>query len=208
MSRLVGVVLAGGQSRRMGEDKAALSIGGETLLLRARRLLLEAGCDEVVMSGPPRAEWPHRRVEDPVAGSGPVAGIVAALRWIAAADESRAESPASTPASLHNSRLLFVAVDTPLLQPQSLRSLSEAGPDADACVFADSPLPLVLSNSPDVRARIDLAERQLRAGGSCAIRWLMDGLKVERLGVTACTDQLRNINTPDEWRKLNDELAN
>lgn len=208
MSRLIGVVLAGGQSRRMGQDKAELSIGGETLLLRARRLLLEAGCEEVVMSGPPRADWPHRRVEDPVAGAGPVAGIVAALRWIVAAGESPTETPASGPAPAGNSRLLFVAVDTPLLQPQSLHSLSVAGSDADAYVFADSPLPLLVSNTPDVRARIDQAERKLHAGESCSIRWLLDGLKVERLGVSDRADQLRNINTPDEWSQLIHELAN
>ena len=185
----LGVVLAGGQSRRMGVDKATLAIDGETLLLRARRILLAAGCGEVLLSGPARAEWPERRVADTFAAAGPVAGIVAALR---VAQDAQ--------------RIVFVAVDTPLLQPQTLRRLLAS--TASASLFDDSPLPLALTLSTEVRAGSELAERRLRAGESCSIRSLLAALAVERIALDENElQQLRNVNTPDEWRQINDELA-
>ena len=47
---LIGLVLAGGQSRRMGQDKALMRYQGSTLIERASSLLKAAGCDEVLIS--------------------------------------------------------------------------------------------------------------------------------------------------------------
>ena len=54
----IGLVLAGGASRRMGSDKALLGIGGVTRLQRAVGAVRDAGGDPLVM-GPPRSaeEW-------------------------------------------------------------------------------------------------------------------------------------------------------
>ena len=48
---LSGVVFAGGRSRRMGRDKAFLTIGGTTLVRRQVALLGAAGCNELLISG-------------------------------------------------------------------------------------------------------------------------------------------------------------
>ena len=65
---IVGLVLAGGRSSRMGEDKAMLRIDGRSLLERAMRALWDAGADKVAISGTRAAgiadRWP---------GTGPVA---------------------------------------------------------------------------------------------------------------------------------------
>lgn len=54
MKRIAGfrtaIVLAGGQSRRMGRPKLALKVGTQSLLARTTRVLL-ACCDEVVVVG-------------------------------------------------------------------------------------------------------------------------------------------------------------
>jgi len=48
-ARLGGVVLAGGEGKRMGSvPKAGLQIGGETLLERAVRSLRQGGCETIV----------------------------------------------------------------------------------------------------------------------------------------------------------------
>jgi molybdopterin-guanine dinucleotide biosynthesis protein A len=74
-------VLAGGQSRRMGHDKALLTLGGETLLERALRLAHQVA-PRVAILGPRERyatteEW---IIEDEFPGCGPLAGIHAALQ--------------------------------------------------------------------------------------------------------------------------------
>lgn len=91
MKTLAGAVLAGGESRRMGRDKARLRVGAERLWQRQVRILVEAGAEPVVVVRRPgqRAlgrEVPH--VRDGFPGAGPLAGLEAALRateaaWVA-----------------------------------------------------------------------------------------------------------------------------
>lgn len=79
-----GLVLAGGRSRRMGIDKARLTVEGEPLLARQLRLLAELGAAERLVSvapGPRPADWPAGvgRVVDRVSEAGPLAGMAAGL---------------------------------------------------------------------------------------------------------------------------------
>ncbi len=86
-----GVVLAGGESRRMGIDKARLPVAGVPLWRRQVNVLRAAGTASVAVvlrrGQPPLApDFPHLR--DTVAASGPLAGLHAALagrraRWVA-----------------------------------------------------------------------------------------------------------------------------
>jgi molybdopterin-guanine dinucleotide biosynthesis protein A len=116
MADSVGVVLAGGQSRRMGRDKAALSYHGLPLRDHMAALLCEAGVSRVVLSGP-------GGIPDREPGAGPVAGI---------ASVAAAEPQART--------FLFVPVDMPLLSPALLRALTGGGTAA----YHGWPLPAFL----------------------------------------------------------------
>lgn len=97
-----GAVLAGGQSRRMGRDKALLQMGGELLWQRQARVLKEAGASGLLI-----VRRPDQAVLDPKVGHlrdsyvdvGPIAGIHATLLattkpWIAvlAVDMPRIEA--------------------------------------------------------------------------------------------------------------------
>lgn len=80
---LFGLVLAGGKSQRMGEDKAALSFHGKPQLAWAFELL-DSVCERTFVSvrtdqreEPTRAALPQ--IVDGATGNGPIAGIVAAL---------------------------------------------------------------------------------------------------------------------------------
>jgi molybdopterin-guanine dinucleotide biosynthesis protein A len=76
-----GFILAGGESSRMGQDKALLEIGGLTLLERAAQLLAGVA-GQVSVIGPPRAMAGMAApfVPDDFPGAGPLGGIATALR--------------------------------------------------------------------------------------------------------------------------------
>lgn len=76
---ILGAVLAGGQSRRFGSDKALAELDGHTLLALAIDTL--AGwCDHVVVIG--RAQAPAPTLPDwPRAGMGPLGGLAAAMHY-------------------------------------------------------------------------------------------------------------------------------
>jgi len=81
-SRLA-VVLAGGASRRMGTDKASLSVGGQTVLERTLEELASAGWPLLVLGGDPHEGVPHR--PDPFPGEGPLrnlAGLRPTEDWV------------------------------------------------------------------------------------------------------------------------------
>ena len=85
----LGLVLAGGQARRMGGgDKALISIGGQPILARVLARL-KPDCTRIVLNanGDPLrfASFGLPVVPDSVPGfAGPLAGILAGLDWAAA----------------------------------------------------------------------------------------------------------------------------
>ncbi|MHC4933419.1 MAG: molybdenum cofactor guanylyltransferase [Planctomycetota bacterium] len=85
MSATAGIVLCGGRSRRMGQDKAALPFGDETLLARTVRLMREV-VDEVVVVAREGQDLPgeYRVARDPAPGFGPLAGLATGLQAIEA----------------------------------------------------------------------------------------------------------------------------
>ncbi|WP_156256300.1 molybdenum cofactor guanylyltransferase [Sandarakinorhabdus oryzae] len=76
---MLGAVLAGGESRRFGSDKALALLDGQTLLARAIERLRV--CDELVVAGrdvpgiTSLADWP-------APGLGPLGGLAAAMRHL------------------------------------------------------------------------------------------------------------------------------
>jgi len=79
---LSGAVLAGGESRRMGRDKAMLCLKGEPLWLRQKQVLLESGARPVTVvrkRGQPPLGAKGPFLYDTVDGAGPLAGLHAAL---------------------------------------------------------------------------------------------------------------------------------
>jgi molybdopterin-guanine dinucleotide biosynthesis protein A len=102
-----GVVLAGGASRRMGRDKAALMLDGEPLLARVVRRL-GVVTSEVLVVGPAEraALVPEVRVvPDARVGMGPMGGIYTALL------------------AAHTERIFVAACDMPFVKPALVRYL-------------------------------------------------------------------------------------
>jgi molybdopterin-guanine dinucleotide biosynthesis protein A len=115
-----GVILAGGQSSRMGQDKALLEIGGKPLIRRLADLLLVLS-DDVVISTNADEHYAFLNlpaVADVFPGQGPMAGIHAAM--------------ARTPRPL----LLVLACDMPRVHLGLLRHILDAVEGYDAAVPA------------------------------------------------------------------------
>jgi len=112
---VAGLVLAGGKSRRMGRDKAALLVDGQTLLARQVALLGALGVAEAWVSlgadaqaAEPAVKGPELRVvRDTAPDAGPLEGIRQVLELTA------------------SEWLLVVAVDLPALDGSFLRRLLE-----------------------------------------------------------------------------------
>lgn len=103
------VILAGGQSRRMGRDKAWLPLDGQSLLARQLELIRQLAPAEIFVSG--RADTDYcalgcRVLTDRFANVGPLAGV------------ERALEATTTPL------LLVLAVDLPDLTVDFLRRLA------------------------------------------------------------------------------------
>ena len=175
-SQLFGVVLAGGQSARMGEDKAGLVWKGRTLLEHAESTLRAAGCDPVLVSGrPDRANG----FADSREQAGPAHALLDALDQLP--DDARG--------------LLAIPVDMPLVRAEDLAPLANATMNKP-CAWANHPLPLFLPATANADVREDVwSVRKLIAG--MGVSWLpLDERREARL---------RNVNTPEDFAALPDQ---
>jgi molybdenum cofactor guanylyltransferase len=79
---LSAVLLAGGESRRMGIDKAQLIFEGEPLWQRQLRLLRQINAESIFVSAKREPAWlpaDVKRLRDEAHSRGPISGISAAL---------------------------------------------------------------------------------------------------------------------------------
>ena len=141
-TELLGVVLAGGRSRRMGRDKTLLAFGGCTLLQRQVRLL-ESLCARVVVSG---AYPGFDCIADLRPDGGPLAGLLAA-------------------GAIWRGAVLVLPVDMPLM---STEALSELAQTPNAAHFGGHPLPAFFPDAAALAAAADA----LLAGEDHSVRAL------------------------------------
>jgi molybdopterin-guanine dinucleotide biosynthesis protein A len=142
------VILAGGQSSRMGRDKAFLEIGGRILLDRQIGTLLATGAEDIFISGRTGADYSAfgcRVLTDEFPGAGPLAGIHAALKV--------SKRPL----------LLVLAVDLPEMNAAFLQGLlMAASPDRGIVPRVGGRVEPLAAVYP--RAALPLAERLILQG--------------------------------------------
>ncbi|MEI7771356.1 MAG: molybdenum cofactor guanylyltransferase [Chloroflexales bacterium] len=115
------IILAGGQSTRMGHDKRRLRLWGPqgpTLLAHTVALATSVCAEVIVVLHDPEAwpDLPARLVPDAYPGAGPLGGLASGL------------------AELATDSALLLACDLPLLQPDLLRAMLAVPFDGDALV--------------------------------------------------------------------------
>jgi molybdopterin-guanine dinucleotide biosynthesis protein A len=180
------VILAGGKSSRMGRDKAFIEIGGRTLLNRQIATLVEAGTEEIFISG--RADVNYaafgcRVLTDAFLGIGPLAGIHAALKI--------SRRPLT----------LVLAVDLPEMSALFLRSLLMASaPDRGVVPRVGGHVEPLAAVYP--HAALPIIERQMAHGDhaaqSFAAACVQAGLATYEEIDGEFTSLFKNLNSPTD----------
>ena len=186
---LTAIVLCGGQSARMGADKASLVIGEETFLQRTIRIAREVAGEVIVVSRAAQS-LPHdvRAVHDPIENLGPLAGIAAGL------------------AASHTDLNLVVACDMPLIRPAVLQRLVDAIGDHDACVAVVDGHASVLCGV--YRSRVAQLATQMLDHGERRVTGFVDRINTKRVDAALLRDidpdleTFFSCDTPEAYRGL------
>ena len=190
---LKGLVLSGGRSTRMKQDKAVLAYGGQTQLDRAMQLLRGKVSAAFVSVRADQANEPARaRYAQVVDGDG-VQGPIAGIRAAQAADPQAA--------------WLVLACDLPQLDAATLDTLiARRDPARTATAFRSShdglPEPLCAIFEPH---SAPLLEAFLATGRNCPRKFLLnsDTLLLDQPNPQA----LDNVNTPEEFSAASSQLG-
>ncbi|WP_394220622.1 molybdenum cofactor guanylyltransferase [Alteromonas gracilis] len=177
---LIGLVLAGGQSRRMGQDKALMCYKGNTLIDRATSLLQSAKCSEIMVS---RNEPGF--LNDKIQDVGPLGGVHAALHALCPSNSFF--------------ELLVLPVDMPQMTPQFLTQLVSSGREHNAACYVENRfLPFYLPVTQATENALNsylVKEKKRRVVGF-----------LEEVGAAALQEKSGqssahwlNVNAPSDW---------
>jgi len=194
----LGVVLAGGKSSRMGQDKASLQHDKQDMLSYSKSLLERAGSSQVIVSGG------EHGIDDLVANMGPLGGIQSIIR------------------QFKPQALLILPVDLPLMTADTLAALKQAGElSQQACYYSDHYLPLYLPVNAFVeqffqqlitqslsqkatQASMHTGEKRKLSGPS--VRSLLNQIP-HRVLTPKNSNCLFNTNTPEQWQQAKHLLS-
>lgn len=186
---LAAVLLAGGESRRMGRDKCTLTLDGIPLWRRQIDLLRRLAPAELLVSAHKKPDWlpaDARFVADAAPARGPLGGLAAAL------DATRC------------THLLALPIDLPAMTAPHLAVLwHAAAPGCGVLPWLDGrpePLPAIY---PAEAAPI---AGRLLAGADFSLRAfaeeLANGGQMKKVNIRSQDAVLyANCNTPSDWRR-------
>jgi molybdopterin-guanine dinucleotide biosynthesis protein A len=178
----VGVILAGGRGRRLGGDKALVSLAGQPLILRPLAAMRAVLTDVAVVAKPDTALPDLAGIpvwSEPAEPSHPLVGIVHAL--------CRAGGRA----------VLVCAADLPFVTPATLRVLASADADGAPAVVAavdGVAQPLLGRYEPGSAALLQSPAIE----GRVAMRAVVAALGARVIELDPL--ELFNVNTPEDLR--------
>jgi len=208
----LGIVLAGGLSSRMGQDKAQLTRhqqnglntnaitckSAHNMLDFSKQLLTNAGIKNIVISGD------NHQIPDVVSKAGPVGGIYSVV----------AHYLAHHPEHLQPKAFLILPVDLPLMSAAALTELRLKGElSHKATFFSDSQkkmhhIPLYLPNNAFLKMFLTKAFQQenLLSGtvkankNGPSVRSMLNSVPHQCI-VSKNNQVLFNTNTPEQWQQ-------
>ena len=191
---MTGIILVGGKSRRMGQDKAVMSVGGKQVF---RRILdvFEALFDEILIVTDKKgrfADYGYAEVVDLIPDSGPMGGIYTGLFYA------------------KSEKVFAASCDLPFLNPVPVEAIIKEAVEYDIVVPEISgrlhPLHAVYSKGcmPYIVKRLENKERNIT-------RFIIETneLSVKKIQMTGLTPEdlweqtVYNMNTIEEWQEAN-----
>lgn len=183
--RPLGAILVGGQSVRMGRDKATLPYGGKTLAEAAADRLAPLTREVVFVGGLGRT-WPGRQLVDVAVQRGPLAGVAAALR---------------------EGDVLVMACDLPHVPRRFLEELLGTRNGLDGALYLGRTAgiqPLVALYRQSALAVAEATVNSDRPSMEAFVSQInvrrLDDQDLTRLGLDASI--FTNVNHPDDYRRL------
>jgi molybdopterin-guanine dinucleotide biosynthesis protein A len=180
------VLLAGGESRRMGRDKAAVVFRDEPLWRRQLRVLRDLGPEKVFVSARTESNWLPDGTElllDEPPSRGPLSGLTKAL------------------AQMPTSHLVVLAVDMPFITREQLRFLCSMATEGCGVVpiIGEQAEPLAAlyprEAAPDFIEALAGSDLSLQT----LVRKLAVAGKVRMFAVPQHDEHLyRSVNTPED----------
>jgi molybdenum cofactor cytidylyltransferase len=195
---IAGIVLAAGRSRRMGEPKALLALGGATFLARTVAALREGGCGDVVVVVGPLDDDTSRSVAEQARAMG------ARVAVNGREDSEQADSLRAglLALSAQTTAAVVLPVDVPAAGAEAVRAVVDA--------FKARGAPIVRAahdgrnGHPVLFARAvfaELLEDDLPQGARTVIHRHAE--RSESVEVAA-EGVLSDVDTPDDYRRLLD----
>lgn len=170
--KIAGVVLAGGRSSRMGENKALLDYNGQPLLDHMIALLKQTGLNDIYVSGNLEG---YNCIPDTAPYEGPARAISDVLDALKSSTSSSYEG------------ILFLPVDMPFLEPEMLHILLK---NPYGGHFDTHPFPFCI------------AETQEKKWPDKSVKEFLSNAGIPSLPLPPkFQNNMTNINTPEEWKE-------
>ena len=187
-----GVILAGGENRRMGSDKSLLPLNGARLIDHIYSKMSEI-FEEVIIatnSGDLYKDIPCNKVSDVYDGMGPLAGIHSGLKHAS------------------NDRIFVVACDMPFISREVIRNICSHIGSGDVLLplthQGHEPLHALYEKSclPAIEKVVDMGEKRISS--------IFDIVKVNEISFQDISNEssdeksFLNINSPEDYFRLRD----
>jgi molybdenum cofactor guanylyltransferase len=201
-SNLHILILSGGNSSRMGNDKSELTLEGKSLLTRSLETANELSPKQVMVSSNKHLKLNNAQVvADNFKALGPLSGIEAALKFIQQNMEIA-----------NNELLLVLPVDMPLVNGLLLKQLLDAASQqvqqantSNVWCFEGYPMPLLLKVSRELYQQV-FRELQAHTQGKpsqLSVQGLIKRLDLYKVSLELSNLELFiNCNTPEDWAKV------
>lgn len=184
-------LLVGGESRRMGQDKAQLRMSSGKMLVEKMVGMLELFPEgKIFLSGEKQFTGLTELINIPdifTIKVGPVGAIVSCCKFI------NNNFP-------QINKLLFIPVDLPILTIDSLNKLSMSY--SAAAYFKEHPLPLKLNLNQNLMAVVNELTPIIEEDGGYPVRRFIEKLDSYETLTIANPDELLNFNYPDQWQEF------